>query len=143
MAQSKVEVITGKLTAAQTLVAKYTAELEALNRASNIAAGTIVSFTFGRGDKATTLTGKVLATGTQSNGVAVATVLVNEGTIDADVKRIPISSIAATVEGGYSVDAPAPTTDPLGCVVTSESPTNTGDPLAQDASVQNVDALLN
>lgn len=144
---NKVTALIAKRDAAQALVNKYNEEIAALNKFGNIVIGGTVSFDFGRGDKKVQLTGEVVATGTLDNGVAVLSVLIGKGTINADIKRIPTSTVTdyqAPTEGSFAAvdeaEAVAPV-DPLSCTVTS-APVEQTDPLAGTNHEANVDALL-
>lgn len=145
-AQTKLQSLTTKLNSAQALVAKYTAEIAGLTRFAEVKVGDIVGFEFGRGEGKQNLQGEVVARGKLDNGVEVVNVLVGKGTLDADIKRIPLSTLNAHVPAASTFTPPVeqtaqPEADPLGSVVTSEPVVN-GDPLADTAVVRNLDDLI-
>lgn len=126
-AQTKLQALTTKLTAAQALVAKYTAEIAGLSRYAEVKTGDTVGFEFGRGENKVNLQGEVVARGKLENGVEVVNVLVGKGTLDADIKRIPLSTLNAHVPAAPTFVPPAQPeqpaaveADPLGSTVTSD-----------------------
>lgn len=155
-AQTKLQTLTAKRDAAQKVVDKYNADIAALTKFSDVKIGDLVGFEFGRGEGKQNLQGEVVGRGKLDNGVEVVNVLVNKGTVDVDVKRIPLSTLNAHIpaqsdrdrqeqaEAAINADAVL-SGDPLGCTVTSEPavPQPASDPLAEDAQVRNVDDLLN
>lgn len=146
---TKLATLTAKLLAAQALVAKYQGDIDALTKYDSVAVGDLVGFEFGRGEGKQNLQGEVIGRGKLENGVEVINVLLGKGTIDADIKRIPLSTInahipakpAAATEVVTDADAVI-AADPLGSTVTSE-PVVPGDPLAGLQDERSVDALLN
>lgn len=140
-AQTKLQALTTKLGAAQALVAKYTAEIAGLTRYADVKVGDTVGFEFGRGENKVNLQGEVVARGKLDNGVEVVNVLVGKGTLEADIKRIPLSTLNAHVPAASTFVQPVEA-DPMGAVVTSEAVPASGDPLADTAVVQNLDALI-
>jgi hypothetical protein len=95
--KTKVEIVQDKLTKARMAVAQLETELNALTKFDNIEVGGTVGFVFGRGEDKKSLSGDVTGVGTLDNGVAVVLVLLNKGTINAELKRIPKSTINAYV----------------------------------------------
>lgn len=94
---TRAETLAAKIISLQLQIASAQAELDGLTKYDNIEVGGTVGFAFGRGDEKQNLSGEVTGVGKLDNGVEVVLVLVNKGTLDASIKRIPKSSLNAYV----------------------------------------------
>ena len=131
---TKEEALVKKLNNARALVSKYENEIAQLSSHRDLANGGSASFAYGRGDKKVQYTGVVQGTAVGGNGVAMVAVLVGSG-IDAQILRVPVSSVTAYAAPGEALAVPADT-QAAGAVAEEVQPE------PQESAETDVDSLL-